>query len=204
MTLRIRTLLILTIAGLALVSPAGAQQPKPRPNVIVFMTDDQTLENMRVMGRTNELIGRRGVTFDRSIVSLALCCPARATFLTGQYAHNHGIRTNTEPGGGHYALDHTNTLPVWLQRSGYSTVLLGKYLNQYGTKNPNEVPPGWTEWHGTVDPSTYRFYDYTFNDGGALRPSATRPATTRPTCWRRAAPRSSSAAPPSPRPSSCG
>jgi hypothetical protein len=43
------------------------------------------------MPLTRELIGRHGVTFRESIVSLAECCPSRATLLTGRYAHNHGV-----------------------------------------------------------------------------------------------------------------
>src|SRR4051812_13120782 len=60
-----------------------------RPNIVVIMTDDQTVENTRVMTHTLELIGAQGVTFDNSIVTQAVCCPSRATFLTGQYPHNH-------------------------------------------------------------------------------------------------------------------
>src|SRR5205809_837175 len=48
------------------------------------------------------------------------------------------------------------------------TVHLGKYLNQYGTRNPREIPPGWGQWYGTPDPSTYRYLDYTINENGNL------------------------------------
>ena len=122
-----------------------------RPNVVVLMTDDQTVESMRVMPNVKALIADQGVTFDNSFVSYSLCCPSRSTFLTGQYAHNHGVLGNTAPNGGYYKLDSTNTLPVWLQRAGYQTIHLGKYLNQYGTKNPREIPPGWGQWYGTPD-----------------------------------------------------
>jgi len=139
-----------------------------RPNVIVFETDDQTVESMRVMPNVKTLIADQGVTFDNSFVSYSLCCPSRATFLTGQYAHNHGVMSNAAPTGGYYKLDSTNTLPVWLSRAGYQTILLGKYLNQYGTKNATEIPPGWGQWYGTPDPSTYRYRNYTINENGTL------------------------------------
>jgi arylsulfatase A-like enzyme len=132
------------------------------------MTDDQTVESMRVMPNVKTLIGDQGVTFDNSFVSYSLCCPSRSTFLTGQYAHNHGVWGNTAPNGGYYKLDSTNTLPVWLQRGGYQTIHLGKYLNQYGTRNAREIPPGWGQWYGTPDPSTYRFLNYTINENGNL------------------------------------
>jgi N-acetylglucosamine-6-sulfatase len=134
----------------------------------VIMTDDQTVESVRVMTNVKRLLRDRGATFRQSFVNFALCCPSRATFLTGQYAHNHGVLGNAPPSGGYAKLDHTNTLPVWLQDAGYYTAHLGKYLNGYGRTNPTEIPPGYDEWHGSVDPSTYRFYGYTLNENGRL------------------------------------
>ena len=71
------------------------------PNVVVVMTDDQALDTMRAMPRTRRLLGGRGVTFENAVVSFPLCCPSRATFLTGQYAHNHGVLDNHPPRGGY-------------------------------------------------------------------------------------------------------
>jgi N-acetylglucosamine-6-sulfatase len=164
---------------------AGADEP-PRavsatqpfkPNVLLIETDDQTVESVRVMTNVRRLLMSQGTTFENSFVGFSLCCPSRATTLTGQYAHNHGVLGNQPPEGGYAKLDGTNTLPVWLQRAGYYTAHIGKYLNGYGTLNPNEVPPGWSEWHGSVDPSTYRFYDYTLNEDGMLRQYGTDAAS---------------------------
>jgi N-acetylglucosamine-6-sulfatase len=156
--------------------PAGAQNVVNRPNVLVLMSDDQTLESLRVMGNVRTLLGNQGVTFDNNFVSYSLCCPSRSTFLTGQYAHNHHVMGNAPPNGGYARLDHTNTLPVWLQRAGYVTIHLGKYLNGYGTARPTEVPAGWSEWYGSVDPSTYQFYNYTLNENGKLVKYGATPA----------------------------
>ena len=167
-----RILMAALVAGIAAVAAfngsAGQAQTPPafRPNVVMIMTDDQTVESMRVMPNVKALLADQGVTFDNSFVSYALCCPSRATYLTGQYAHNHGVWGNAAPNGGYYKLDSTNTLPVWLQRGGYQTIHLGKYLNGYGTRNAREVPPGWGLWYGSVDPTTYRFYNYTLNENG--------------------------------------
>jgi N-acetylglucosamine-6-sulfatase len=139
-----------------------------RPNIVVFMTDDQTLESMRVMRNVNRLLARRGTTFTQAVVSFALCCPSRATFLTGQYAHNHRVLSNIAPFGGYGRLDHSTTLPVWLRRGGYHTVHVGKHLNGYGLARPTEIPPGWSEWYGAVDPSTFRYFDFTLNENGTL------------------------------------
>src|SRR5438067_4994922 len=142
----------------------------PRPNVVVLETDDQTLAEMEVLPNVRHLIGDEGVTFDNNFDSFSLCCPSRATFLTGQYSHSNGVRSNAPPQGGYQALDKSNTLAVWLERGGYYTVHLGKFLNGYGQSNPTEIPPGWSEWHGAVDPTTYRYYNYTLNEGGTLHP----------------------------------
>jgi N-acetylglucosamine-6-sulfatase len=158
---------IAAVAGLA-SSDAQSASPAFRPNVVVLMTDDQTVESMRVMPNVRGLLADQGVTFDNSFVSYSLCCPSRATFLTGQYAHNHGVWGNAPPNGGYYKLDSTNTLPVWLSRAGYQTIHLGKYLNGYGTRSATEIPPGWGEWFGSPDPSTYRYTNYTLNENGNL------------------------------------
>ena len=175
----------------------------PRPNIVVITTDDQTFESMKVMERTNRLLGGQGVTFDNSFVSFSLCCPSRATFLTGQYAHNHGVQGNGPPDGGYYKLDSTNTLALWLQRAGYTTTLIGKYLNRYGTRDPLEIPPGWNEFHATIDPTTFQYYDYTLNENGRLthpRPKPTGRSAIRPTSTRRWRRRSSAACGVAPQP----
>jgi N-acetylglucosamine-6-sulfatase len=133
----------------------------------VIETDDQTAESLWAMPTVDRLLAKRGVSFDNSFVSYALCCPSRATFLTGQYAHNHGVFDNRLPNGGYEKLRGDNTLPVWLRKAGYRTILVGKYLNRYGRRDPTEVPPGWTDWHGLVDPTTTHYYGFTINDDGS-------------------------------------
>jgi N-acetylglucosamine-6-sulfatase len=160
---------------------AQAAPPAQRPNVLVLETDDQTLAELEVLPSVRRLIGDQGVTFDNNFDSFSLCCPSRASFLTGQYSHNNGVRGNAPPQGGYQALDKSNTLAVWLQRGGYYTVHLGKFLNGYGRQDPTEIPPGWSEWHGSVDPTTYRYYDYTLNEGGTLH---TFCATPQPSCYQ--------------------
>jgi N-acetylglucosamine-6-sulfatase len=165
-------LLVLPLLALVLLitaepRPATAQDPR-RPNVIVVMTDDQTYADLSVMPRTRALIGGAGATFERAFVSYPLCCPSRATYLTGRYAHNHGVRSTTPPDGGVERLDDRHTLPVWLQAAGYDTTHIGKYLNGYGLRRPPTVPPGWTDWHGSVDKSTYQMWGYTLLENGVL------------------------------------
>ena len=157
-----------------------------RPNVIVIMTDDARNDDLRFMPHVRRLIGEQGVRFTNAFSPQPLCCPARASFLTGEYSHNHGVWSQAPPYG-FQALDDRSTLPVWLQDAGYDTVFLGKYLNRYGAQNLPDgrsslryVPPGWTDWRATVDrggkagPSlgggTYRYFDTTLNVNGTLAP----------------------------------
>lgn len=148
-----------------LAGAAPADKPATRPNVVVIMSDDQTQDSIRYMDRTLRLIGERGATFPTTVTNWPLCCPSRATFLTGRYAHNHGVLGNRPPLGGFDRLDSSETLPVWLQRAGYFTAHIGKYLNGYEASDVT-VPPGWSEWHGSK--STYRFYGYRLLEDGQI------------------------------------
>ncbi|MBA3310649.1 MAG: sulfatase-like hydrolase/transferase, partial [Nocardioidaceae bacterium] len=83
----------------------------PRPNVLLLVTDDQTLHDLAVMPNVQGMIGGQGATFANSFANNPLCCPARASVLTGQYSHNHGVLTNaTAAGGGFPAFDDSSTL----------------------------------------------------------------------------------------------
>ena len=173
MRTRILGAVALLALGTALLSCGGDRSPttaaNSRPNVVFILTDDQTFESLRVMTRTQALLGDEGTTFSNAIISYPLCCPARATFLTGQYAHNHGVLENVPPLGGVGALDANETLAVWLERAGYATSHIGKYLNGYGDVSPPTVPPGWTEWFGLQDPSTYGYLAYDVSVNGTLQ-----------------------------------
>lgn len=156
----VTALLAATVATPSSARTSAGAETAEQPNVVVIMTDDQTLEQLRVMPATTAFFDANGVTFDNFVTSFAMCCPSRATFLTGQYALNHGVLGNGAPRGGYYALDHTNTLPVWLQAAGYRTILAGKYLNGY---HALEIPPGWTDWQGWL---SNEYYNYSVNDNG--------------------------------------
>jgi N-acetylglucosamine-6-sulfatase len=159
----------LAIAGSGTSSPTlGQAATQARPNVIVIETDDQTLESMKVMANVNSLIGDQGATFRRNYTNYSLCCPSRATFMTGQYMHNHGVTGNKAPGGGFSRFEELhadNNLAVWLRNAGYYTAMVGKYLNGYS--NQPRVPPGWSEWHATA-PGDQKVYNYTLNNDGTL------------------------------------
>ena len=120
-------------------------------------SDDQTQESIRFMANVNSLIGDQGATFKNSFVNFSLCCPSRATFLTGQYAHNHGILDNRAPAGGFdrfQALHGTTTSPSGSETRAITPRMIGKYLTFYANNPP--VPPGWSEWQAAAPDDTRR------------------------------------------------
>ena len=131
-----RRALLTAVVALLLTAPAAAAQP----NVVVLMTDDQTAASLPSMPRVNGLLGAGGTRFEQAFASFPLCCPSRTTHLTGQYAHNHGVLHNAGPFGGYSVFDHAVSLPAWLQRAGYRTMHVGRYLNGYTASSG--VPTG--------------------------------------------------------------
>jgi N-acetylglucosamine-6-sulfatase len=146
-----------------------------RENIVVIMTDDQTAASLSTMQHTNTLLGGEGTRFENAIASFPLCCPARATHLTGQYAHNHGVLHNNPPFGGFIQLDHSNTLPVWLQQAGYRTMHVGRYLNGYEASHG--IPPGWTDWYASPHSAAFNYVTWKAFDHGVLKtyPDAQHP-----------------------------
>ena len=144
-------------------------EPGEPTNVVLISADDMTASELRWMPKTRALSGGAGVSFSDSLAPHPLCCPARAMMLTGQFAHNNGVRTNGWPSGGYYKLDHTNTLPVWMKAAGYETAMVGKYMNEYGMRDIDEVPPGWDHWRSPARYGNYDYYNYRLNVDGELR-----------------------------------
>ena len=134
-------------------------EPRPvsdGPNIVLITSDDQALDsfNRKVMPQAFELLVDEGTVPEDFVVTTPYCCPSRATLLTGQYGHNNGVLAN------HYEnlKDPDNTLPVWLRDAGYTTVHVGKYLNNYDKAEPSVGPaPGWDGWASLIGAS---YYDY--------------------------------------------
>ena len=162
--------LTVALAGAPAGDQAPAQAASERPNVVVVMTDDQHLASLSAMANVDDELVARGTTFANSFTNWPLCCPSRATFYSGQYAHNHGVLGNSAPEGGFESFDDSNALPLWMRAAGYRTIQIGKYLNGYGqgTNDPAYVPPGWDEWLVGTAGTTQSVYDYTLNQNGAL------------------------------------
>ena len=177
-------LLVLLAAGVVLaLLPSGERSADPReerPNVVVIMVDDQDAWSLRLMPKTARKLVGQGVTFERFFATLPLCCPSRATMLTGRYAHNHGVWSNDSDG---LDFNAPTDLPIALQAAGYRTAWVGKYLNLYGREPATKrvIPEGWHRWSASVaasDESTWasrwgsafhRMFGYQLNHNGRIR-----------------------------------
>src|SRR5690606_21250928 len=99
-----------------------------RPNIVVVMADDMRVDDLRFAPNVRRLVARRGLTFRNSFSSYPLCCPARASFFTGQLPHNHGVLSHREPWG-YQSFDDSQTIASSLASVGYRTGFIGKYIN---------------------------------------------------------------------------
>ena len=127
---------------------------KPKPNIVLVMADDMRADDLRFMPSLRKLVTDRGLKFRNSFSPFPLCCPSRASLLSGQYAHNHKVLNNDAPFG-FGSFDDSRTVATSLHDAGYNTGFVGKYLNNYGidrSKATGEhswkyVPAGWTDWY---------------------------------------------------------
>lgn len=152
-------------------------QPAPalsKPNIVVIMTDDQDdTGSLDFMPQLQRLLIQQGTRFTNSFVDFSLCCPSRASFLTGQASHNTGIVDIVPPGGGYgvFVPQEGNTLPVWLQSAGYDTAVIGKYLNGYGQLPEGEthIPPGWNTYDLLEQLPGLFYFGYRMNENGVIK-----------------------------------
>ena len=110
--------------------------------MIVVLTDDQRADTFGAMPWLSGELARGApgwVTFPNAFANTPLCCPSRASLLTGRYARHTGVQDNGDGGN----LDESATLATWLHDAGYRTGLIGKYLNRYPFGRLPYVPAGW-------------------------------------------------------------
>ncbi len=127
----------------------GIAQVQEHPNIVLILTDDQDSASLKYMPHVTQRVVNEGVTFTNAFAANNLCCPGRASILTGKYAHNHGVYGNTGCSRyfGAQGLD-GETFATWLDRAGYRTAYFGKYLNEYKSLG---IPPGWDRWYAYND-----------------------------------------------------
>ncbi|MEX0753742.1 MAG: sulfatase [Actinomycetota bacterium] len=167
----------------ASVATAGPDAPvvsPDRPNVILVVSDDQTVESLEVEGAMpylqSQLADPDGgwTRFPNTFATTPLCCPARATLLTGRTSAVTGVLDNNDGA----RLDPTETIATQLHEAGYATALVGKYLNDYPFPGGPVLPPGWDRWVAKTNISDETVYaGYTLVVDGVPRSVGAGPWT---------------------------
>jgi arylsulfatase A-like enzyme len=141
----------------------GAEAAEDPPNILIVLTDDQRVGTWSAMPETQAWLGDGGVTYTHAYATTPLCCPSRASILSGRYAHNHGVQANRQWAN----LDGDTTMARYLHDAGYRTGIVGKYLNWWPVE---QTPPhfdAWTIFNGRAGDGAY--YGSTWNVNGDLR-----------------------------------
>ncbi len=172
-----RPLVAVVIAVLACAGAvASASTPEPthdrRPNVLLIVTDDQPWDTLPVTSAAGAMPwlearlrdpADRWVRFTNAFVNVPMCCPSRASILTGRYARHTGVERNVDGAD----LDESATLATWLDDAGYQTAFIGKYLNGYPWDRGPYVPAGWDRFLAKRNRDAATTYEgYPFVDQG--------------------------------------
>jgi arylsulfatase A-like enzyme len=159
--------LVVAVLALGVVAVAAARgtgragdraAQRPRPNVLVIVTDDARAETLAAMPKTRRWIGDAGVTFTNGFAPTPSCCPSRASIFSGRYVHNHGVLRQRLAGH----LDQSTTLASYLKDAGYHTAMAGKFLNRWPLKTP---PPAYDRFAL----ANGGYYDQVWAVDGAVR-----------------------------------
>ncbi len=151
--------------------------PLVKPNIVFFLTDDQTIEAIQHVPTAMPYLSSRlanpadhWISFDQAFLNTPICCPTRATLFTGLYSHHTGVETNGQ--GAALRTFESSTIATWLHGAGYYTGLIGKYINKYPFGSPFYTPPGWDRWVANFND----YYNYTNDEDGTLVHYGSTPA----------------------------
>jgi N-acetylglucosamine-6-sulfatase len=150
-TLLISLLLVLSVFG---VSQRPSVASNSRPNIVFILVDDLRWDELGYAGHpfiktpNIDRIAREGAMFRNAFMTTPLCSPSRASFLTGQYAHTHGITDNVDRSAASHQLV---TFPLLLHQSGYQTAFVGKWH----MGNDDKPRPGFDRWVSFKGQGTY-------------------------------------------------
>ena len=179
-----------TSGPVTVTAGSTAQSPLPftvQPNIVLILTDDQRYDQLGHMPSVQSELIEKGVDFTNGFVVNPLCCPSRATILTGQYSHTTDVYSNVYPHGSFRTFvtdkhEDRSTMATWLQDVGYNTGIVGKYMNGYSVKKTSYISPGWNTWDvlalngGTGGEGKGGYYDYNMSIQGVDKVFGSAPA----------------------------
>ncbi len=157
---------LLTLAVVVTTVPSGAWlEAASKPNVVFILSDDHRHDFMgfhpagpRFLKTPHlDRMAREGAHFKNAFVSTSLCSPSRASILTGQFMHHHGVVDNQRP-----VPEGTVFFPAYLRTAGYETAFVGKWHMGHADDQPR---PGFDHWASFRGQGTY--FDPTLNINGS-------------------------------------
>ena len=143
---------------------AAAVADSIRPNIVLILVDDLRADTLGYKGHPFvetphiDSMAAAGIDFTNAFVTTSLCSPSRASFLTGQYMHRHGVVDNTQP-----MSTALQTFPYLLRQSGYRTAFIGKWHMGGSRADPR---PGFEHWVSFRGQGTYSPTGKTLNVNG--------------------------------------
>ena len=175
----------------AVLAPADLGPGGPLRNVLLVLLDDLDSKSAAALPRTRRWVHERGVAFPRHHVTSPVCCPSRASLLTGRYVHNWRAAEYQRAGdSGCNAVDSRcgcqradvvdngafDDAVYARHMPGHATAYFGKYMNRPHMARfcglgphagrPASAPPHWGHFAGMCDG---HYYDIDYNVDGALR-----------------------------------
>lgn len=165
---RLNRLVVILLAAAAFqgMAPVGLAAEKPS-NILLILSDDHRWDWLGFLPEAPEFLetpnldrlAKEGAHLRNAFVSTSLCSPSRASILTGQFMHRHGVVDNQrpEPGGIRF-------FPEYLRAAGYETALVGKWHMGHDSDDPRK---GFDHWAGIRGQGLY--FDDTYNVNGERR-----------------------------------
>jgi N-acetylglucosamine-6-sulfatase len=156
------------------VQPAQAAFPSEngKPHIIYIVADDSDKQLLFSMPNIKRLFIDQGTFLENFYIPQAMCCPSRTSVLTGKYTHNHKVVGNHAPDGGfakYFQRGHDpGNVADPVEAQGYSSGLLGKFLNEYGPETSSSAYEGanWSRWFGVFNQQRH---GWKANDNGTIR-----------------------------------
>ncbi len=152
-----------------MLTSTGASAAPSKMNIVLVVTDDQTdLSIARMPYLSSQM--RQFVNFTNAEVNNGICCPSRASILTGQV----DTRTRVTNNGQARNIRPSETMALPLQAAGYRTGMFGKLLNGYNSNSG--IWPGWTDFQPVLPKNIYAQYNYQIANNGVLESYGSAPA----------------------------